>query len=71
MTLRAVFALLTALWALVAQAAPASLPPFEVTERLNPADPLPERETRWSHPGVTLTALTYSTVPGYRPLRLE
>lgn len=65
------FALLTVLCALPAVAASPALPAFEVLERLNPTDPLPERETRWNHPGVTLAAVTYSTLPGYRPLRLD
>jgi acetyl esterase/lipase len=59
------------LFALPASAAEPPLPAFEVGDRLNPVDPLPERETRWNHPGVTLTAVTYATVPGYRPLRLD
>ena len=71
MTNRAALALLTLLLSLPAQAAEPPVPAFEVLERLSPVDPLPERETRWNHPGVTLTALTYSTVPGYRPLRLD
>jgi len=71
MAKRAVIALLTALWALPAPAAGRALPAFDVVDRLNPTDPLPERETRWEYPGVTLTAMTYSTVPGYRPLRLD
>lgn len=71
MTNRAALALLTLLFALAADAAGPPLPAFEVGDRLNPVDPLPERETRWNHPGVTLTALTYATVPGYRPLRLD
>lgn len=71
MTIRAAFALLTLLFALPGQAVGPPLPAFEVGDRLNPVDPLPERETRWNHPGVTLTAVTYATVPGYRPLRLD
>jgi acetyl esterase/lipase len=71
MTRRALLALLSALWALPSPAAGPALPEFEVLDRLNPVDPLPERETRWDYPGVTLTAVTYSTVPGYRPLRLD
>jgi acetyl esterase/lipase len=71
MTNRAALALLIALCTLPAHAAGPPLPAFEVADRLNPVDPLPERETRWNHPGVTLTAITYSTVPGYRPLRLD
>ena len=71
MTHRTVLALLTVLCALPSVAAGPALPAFEVLERLNPADPLPERETRWDHPGVTLASVTYSTLPGYRPLRLD
>lgn len=51
--------------------AAAGLPAFAVNERVDPTDALAERETRWDHPGVTLSALTYSTLPGYRPLRLD
>jgi acetyl esterase/lipase len=47
------------------------VPDFEVVDRLSPTDPLPERETRWIHPGITLSSLTYSTLPGFRPLRLD
>jgi acetyl esterase/lipase len=68
---RVLIAMLTALWGIPALAAAPAWPAFEVGERLNPTDPMAERETRWSHPGITLTALTYSTVPGYRPLRLD
>jgi acetyl esterase/lipase len=71
MTHRALFALLTALCALPAAAAEPALPAFEVLDRLNPTDPLPERETLWDRPGVNLTSVTYSTLPGYRPLRLD
>jgi acetyl esterase/lipase len=56
---------------LTAQAAGRPLPAFEVNDRLSPTDPLPERETRWNHPGVTLTSMNYSTLRGYRPLRLD
>lgn len=68
---RAVTAVLSLLWGCTALAAGQPLPAFEVNDRLSPADPLPERETRWSHPGVSLTSVTYSTLPGYRPLRLD
>lgn len=68
---RALLTLLTTLWTLPAPAAGPALPAFEVLERINPTDPLPERETRWEHPGVTLSAVTYSTLQGYRPLRLD
>jgi acetyl esterase/lipase len=71
MAKRAVIALLTVLLALPAAAAGPALPAFDVLDRLNPVDPLPERTTRWDHPGVTLDAVTYSTIPGYRPLRLD
>lgn len=71
MTNRAALALLTLLFALPGHAAGPVLPAFEVGDRLTPVDPLPERETRWNRPGVTLTAVTYATVPGYRPLRLD
>src|SRR5512139_498676 len=71
MTNRAVIALMALLCALTAQAAGPPLPAFEVKDRVGPTDPLPERETRWNQPGVTLTSLTYSTLRGYRPLRLD
>jgi acetyl esterase/lipase len=71
MTNRAALALLTLLFAPPGHAAGPPLPAFEVGDRLNPVDPLPERETRWNRPGVTLTAVTYAIVPGYRPLRLD
>jgi acetyl esterase/lipase len=47
------------------------LPDFAVSERLNPTDALPERETRWDDPAVSLTQITYATLPGFRPLRLD
>jgi acetyl esterase/lipase len=47
------------------------VPDFAVTDRLNPADAMPERETRWGHPDVTLSQITYATLPGFRPLRLD
>jgi acetyl esterase/lipase len=49
----------------------APLPDFAVTDRLNPVDALPERETRWGDPHVTLSQITYATLPGFRPLRLD
>ncbi len=51
-------------------AAPA-MPEFAVLERITPADPMPERETRWANPAVTLTEVVYATRPGYRPLHLD
>jgi len=51
-------------------AAPA-MPEFAVLERITPADPMPERETRWGNPAVTLTEVVYATRPGYRPLHLD
>jgi acetyl esterase/lipase len=75
MTIRAALALLTLVFALLfavpGAATEPPLPAFEVLDRLSPLDPLPERETRGNRPGVTLTAVTYATVPGYRPLRLD
>jgi acetyl esterase/lipase len=71
MTNRAVIALVALLWGFTAVAAGRPLPAFEVNDRPSPADPLPERETRWNHPGVTLTSLNYSALRGYRPLRLD
>jgi acetyl esterase/lipase len=72
MTYRAAIALLlAALAGPPAHAGSLPVPAFEVIDRLNPVDPLPERETRWNHPGITLTSVTYSTLPGYRPLRLD
>lgn len=47
------------------------LPDFEVATSLVPQDALPERETRWTDPAVTLTDVLYATLPGYRPLRLD
>jgi acetyl esterase/lipase len=47
------------------------LPDFAVTDQLNPTDALPERETRWGDSDVTLTQITYATLPGFRPLRLD
>jgi acetyl esterase/lipase len=47
------------------------LPEFAVVDRLAPTDPLPERQIQWGHPRVTLSSVTYSTLPGYRPLRLD
>jgi acetyl esterase/lipase len=71
MTNRVALALLIALCTLPTHADGPPLPAFEVVAALNPVDPLLERETRWNHPGVTLTSLTYSTLRGYRPLRLD
>jgi acetyl esterase/lipase len=50
---------------------PAALPNFAVLEKLSPADPLPERETRWAEPGITFTDVVYATRPGHRPLHLD
>jgi acetyl esterase/lipase len=71
MAYRAVITLVALLCALTAQAAGRPLPAFDVVAALNPVDPLLDRETRWNHPGVTLTSLTYSTLRGYRPLQLD
>jgi acetyl esterase/lipase len=68
---RAVYAFVMCMWALAASAAGRALPDFQVADRLNPRDPLPERETRWDNPSTTLTAVTYATLPGFRPLRLD
>jgi acetyl esterase/lipase len=54
-----------------APAAAVSMPEFAVLERITPTDPMPERETRWGNPAVTLTDVVYATRPGYRPLRLD
>jgi acetyl esterase/lipase len=48
-----------------------SLPDFDVADRLSPADPLPERETRWANTAVTLTDVVYASLPGYRALHLD
>jgi acetyl esterase/lipase len=48
-----------------------AMPEFAVLERITPADPMPERETRWGNPAVTMTDVVYATRPGYRPLRLD
>jgi acetyl esterase/lipase len=53
------------------QPALAALPDFAVLDKLSPADPMPERETRWAESGVTLTDLVYATRPGHRPLHLD
>jgi acetyl esterase/lipase len=47
------------------------LPDFSVADRLVSADAMPERVIQWSHPGVTMTDMVYSTVPGFRPLHLD
>lgn len=47
------------------------LPHFSIADRITPADPLPERETRWSNALVMLTDVVYATIPGYRPLHLD
>jgi acetyl esterase/lipase len=55
----------------MAGAAPA-LPPFAVGDRLSPADPQAERQVQWgADGGVTLTDVTYATLSGFRPLRLD
>lgn len=68
---RAFCSLLLGLCAFATSAAGPALPEFDVVDRLSPADPLTERGTRWGHPEVTLTSVTYSTLPGFRPLRLD
>jgi acetyl esterase/lipase len=47
------------------------LPPFAVKDRIDPSDPMAERPILWDRPSVTLQDVVYSTVPGYRPLRLD
>jgi acetyl esterase/lipase len=48
-----------------------AIPEFAVLERITPADPMPERETRWGNPAVSLTDVVYATRPGHRPLHLD
>ena len=50
---------------------PRPLPDFTVSDRLMPVDPMPERQTHWSHGAVTLTDVVYSTITGFRPLHLD
>jgi len=50
---------------------PPPLPDFTVSDRLMPVDPMPERQTHWSHGAVTLTDVVYSTITGFRPLHLD
>ena len=50
---------------------PPPLPDFTVADRLMPVDPMPERQTHWSHGAVTLTDVVYSTITGFRPLHLD
>jgi acetyl esterase/lipase len=47
------------------------LPDFTVADRLMPVDPMPERQTHWSHGAVTLTDVVYSTITGFRPQHLD
>jgi acetyl esterase/lipase len=74
MSRRPLDALATVLLALSASARAADslvLPSFSVADRLMPADPMPERETRWPDGTVTMTDVVYATIPGFRPLHLD
>lgn len=52
-------------------AGPLPQPEFAIAPKLSPNDPMPERPTQWSNPGVTLTDVVYRVIPGYRPLHLD
>jgi acetyl esterase/lipase len=50
---------------------PPPIPDFAVDKALRPTDAMPERLIQWSHPGVTMTDMVYSTIPGFRALHLD
>lgn len=70
-TLRVLALIVLGLPAIARTADRPPLPDFGVADRLMPADPMPERQTRWSNDAVTLTDVVYATVPGFRPLHLD
>ncbi len=68
------WALTAALLAVAVRALPGDSPPlpaFTVSDRLLPADPMPERPLQWSNPAVTVTDVVYATIPFFRPLHLD